>query len=129
MWMPTFNMSEVLLQLKRGLDLCDFNFLVRFNLDRLHKVLIGTETMLCTRYSLLQKTTMALSLCFRMMEFVFAYTSELRTLAFRLFPRFQIEVLFDLLFSFWKFQEERYRKTETFIFRSLTGYFYIYFSF
>lgn len=72
---PTSYIAEEFLQLKMRLVLCDFHFLVRYNLDRLDEVLIGTETMLCTRYSLLQGITVALNLCFRMMVFVFSYTS------------------------------------------------------
>lgn len=46
--MPTSYMPEEFLQLKIELVLCDFHFLVRFNLDRLDGVLIASETLLCT---------------------------------------------------------------------------------
>lgn len=86
--MPTSYVPEVFLQLKR--DLCDFHFSVRFNLDRLDEVLIGTETVLCTRHSPLQMITVTLNLCFRMMEFVFSHTSELNALASDSFLDFRL---------------------------------------
>lgn len=52
MWTPISYMPEEFLQLKMGLVLCDFRFLVRFSLARLDEVLIGTETIFCARYSL-----------------------------------------------------------------------------